>query len=131
MTDPRSTVVVTGIGIISPYGIGLANLHDGLLSGKSCLAPAKDIFPGFEGTTATVSELPNFAPSSNARYSRSDRLAMVAAQDAIADFDRQQTSFRESGIVMASTVGGLSEIDPGIAPDPAAWYRCGGLARAS
>jgi len=129
MTDPRKIVVATGIGVVSPYGIGLASLHDGLLSGKSCLEPAKDIFPGFEGTTATVSELPNFPPTSNARYSRSDRLAMVAAQDAVADFDGQ-TSFRESGIIMASTVGGLSEIDPGIAQDPAAWYRRGGLARA-
>jgi len=131
MTDPRSIVVVTGIGVISPYGIGVANLHDGLLSGRSCLTPATDIFPGFEGTTAAVSELPNFASSSNAQYSRSDRLAMVAAQDAVADLDRQQGSFAESGIIMASTVGGLSEIDPGIAKDPAAWYRNGGLARAS
>ena len=131
MTDLQKIIVVAGVGVVSPYGIGMASLHDGLLSGKSCLAPAKDIYPGFEGTTATVSELPNFAPSSNARYSRSDRLAMVAAQDAIADFDRQQTSFRESGIVMASTVGDLSEIDNGIAPDPAAGHRGGGLARAS
>jgi 3-oxoacyl-(acyl-carrier-protein) synthase len=130
MTDLRKIVVVTGIGVVSPYGIGVARLNDGLLSGKSCLVPAKDIFPGFEGTTATVSELPDFAPSSNARYSRSDRLAMVAAEDAVAGFDRQQASFRNSGIIIASTVGGLSEIDPGIAKDPAAWYRHGGLARA-
>ena len=131
MTDPQKIVVVTGIGVVSPYGIGLASLHNGLISGKSCLLPAKDIFPGFEGTTATVSELPYFAPPPNAWYSRSDRLAMVAAQDAVAGFDRQRASFRESGIVMASTVGGLSEIDPGIAKDPAAWYRNDGLARAS
>jgi 3-oxoacyl-[acyl-carrier-protein] synthase II len=131
MTDPRRIVVVTGIGVVSPYGIGLANLHEGLLSGKSCLMPTKNIFPGFEGTTATVSELPNFAPTSSARYSRSDRLAMVAAQDAVTGLDREQASFRESGIIMASTVGGLSEIDSGIAKDPAAWYRNGGLARAT
>jgi len=131
MTDLHKVIVVTGIGVISPCGIGMASLQDRLLSRKSCLAPAKDIYPGFEGTTAPVGELPEFAPGPNARYSRSDRLAMVAAQDAVADFDRQQPSFRESGIVMASTVGGLSEIDPGIAEDPAAWYRRGGLARAS
>jgi 3-oxoacyl-(acyl-carrier-protein) synthase len=131
MTDPRKIIVVTGIGVVSPYGIGVTSLNDGLLSGKSCLGPAEGIFPGFEGTTATVGELPNFPPSSNGVYSRSDRLAMVAAQEAVADFDRQQNSYRESGIVMASTVGGLSEIDPGIAEDPAAWYRRGGLTRAS
>ena len=32
---------------------------------------------------------------------------------------------------MASTVAGLTEIDPEIAQDPAAWYRRGGLERAS
>ena len=32
---------------------------------------------------------------------------------------------------MASTVAGLTEIDPGIAHDPAAWYRRGGLSRAA
>ena len=131
MTDPQRIIVVTGIGVVSPYGIGIVKLHDGLLSGKSCLGPAKDIYPGFEGTTAPVSELPHFASSSNARYSRSDRLAMVAAQDAVADLDQQQSSLRESGIVMASTVGGLSEFDPEIVKDPAAWYRHYGLARAS
>ena len=32
---------------------------------------------------------------------------------------------------MASTVAGLSEIDPEISEDPAAWYKSGGLARAA
>jgi 3-oxoacyl-(acyl-carrier-protein) synthase len=38
---------------------------------------------------------------------------------------------RESGIVMASTVAGLTEIDPEISRGPAAWYRHGGLSRAA
>jgi len=133
-TDVPKIIAVTGIGIVSPYGIGMASLEAGLLSGISRLVPAKNVYPeypGFEGTTAPVSELPHFAADSSYRYSRSDRLAIVAAQDAVADFDRRQASFRDSGIVMASTVAGLSEIDPGIAQDPAAWYRRHGLARAS
>ena len=57
---------------------------------------------------------------------------MVAAQDAVANFDCESTAFRESGVFLASTVAGLSEIDPAIAEDPAAWYRRGdGLARAA
>lgn len=130
-TDMQKIIVVTGIGVVSPYGIGMASMHAGLLAGKSCLEPAKDGYPGFEGTTAPSGELPHFSSDSSDRYSRSDRLGIVAAQDALADFDCRQASFRESGIVIASTVAGLSEIDPGIAKDPAAWYRNGGLARAS
>jgi len=58
-------------------------------------------------------------------------MAMVTAQDAVANLDCESIAFRESGVVMASTVAGLSEIDPAIAESPAAWYRQGGLARAA
>ena len=135
MTDikphTKKIIAVTGIGVVTPYGIGMASLYEGLLAGKSCLVPAKNIFPNFEGTTATVSTLGDLNNSPDFRHSRSDRLAMVAAEDAVAELDRQQSWFRESGVVMASTVGGLSEIDPTIMQNPSAWYRQKqGLARA-
>lgn len=135
MTDIRKTIVVTGVGVISPYGIGLNCLQEGMLSGKSCLAPTKDLYPGFEGTTAQVRDITALTGDDSSRYSRTDQLAVIAAQDAIVSSgcDRSSIrdgSFRESGIVMASTVGGLTEIDAGIAKDPAAFYRRpGGLLR--
>ncbi len=131
MSDIHKTIVVTGVGVVSPYGIGLDCLQAGMLSGKSCLAPTKNLYPGFEGTTAQIHGLPLPAEDPNSRYSRTDRLAVVAAQDAVAAFDGASVAFWESGVVMASTVAGLTEIDPGIAPDPAAWYRSGGLSRAA
>lgn len=133
MTDFEKTIAVTGVGVVSPYGIGLDCLQAGMLSGKCCLALTKDLYPGFEGTTAQVEAcgLPLPAEGSSSRYSRTDRLAAVAARDAVADFDCESSAFRESGVVMASTVAGLTEIDPGIVPDPAAWYRRGGLSRAA
>ena len=130
VTDLRKTIVVTGVGVVSPYGIGMDRLEAGMLSGKCCLVPAKDLYPGFEGSTAPC-ELPVPGNGDSPRYSRSDRLAMVAARDAVANFDCESNAFRESGVFMASTVAGLSEIDPEIAKDPGAWYRGGGLARAA
>jgi len=124
--------VVTGIGVVSPYGIGLDCLQEGMLSGKCCLAPTKDVYPGFEGSTAQVYGLPLPANGADFRYSRSDRLALAAARDAVAKLDCENSAFCEGGVFMASTVAGLSEIDPEIAEDPAAWYRRGsGLARAA
>ena len=38
---------------------------------------------------------------------------------------------RECGVVMATTVAGLSELPPELVADPAAWYRAGGLERAA
>ena len=127
MIDAQKTIVVTGIGVISPYGIGLAALWDGMLRGQCCLRRATELYPGFQGTVAAVSALP--PPIEGHHYSRSDRLAMAAARDAVeglSGFD-----LRESGIVMASTVAGLTEIDPEISKGPAAWYRHGGLSRAA
>ena len=124
--------MVTGIGVVSPYGIGLDCLQEGMLSGNCSLAPTKDVYPGFEGSTAQVYGLPLPANGADFRYSRSDRLAMAAARDAVAKRDCENPAFREGGVFMASTVAGLSEIDPEIAEDPAAWFRRGrGLARAA
>ena len=102
MSDMQETIVVTGVGVISPYGAGLASLQAGMLSGKCCLVPAKDMYPGFEGTTAQVCGLLFLAEGSSSRYSRTDRIAAAAAQDAVADLDRNSLAFRESGVVMAS-----------------------------
>jgi 3-oxoacyl-[acyl-carrier-protein] synthase II len=124
LTDPHKTIVVTGVGVVSPYGIGLDGLQVGMLSGKCCLEPTRDdVYPGFEGTTAQVRGLPPLVPDSNPRYSRTDQLAVMATQDAVASSGCDRLAFRDSGIVMASTLGGLTEIDTGIAKDPAAWYR--------
>jgi len=131
MNDPRKTIVVTGVGVVSPYGLGMDRLQAGVLSGKCCLEPAKDLYPGFVGSTAQVSDLQTPADGTSSRYSRSDRLAMVAARGAVANLAFESAALRESGVMMASTVAGLSEIDPEIAADPAAWYRGGGLARAA
>jgi 3-oxoacyl-(acyl-carrier-protein) synthase len=98
-----------------------------MLRGECCLRQATELYPGFEGTVAVVNALP--PPVEGHHYSRSDRLAMAAARDAVeglSGFD-----LRESGIVMASTVAGLTEIDPEISRGPAAWYRHGGLSRAA
>jgi 3-oxoacyl-[acyl-carrier-protein] synthase II len=133
LKDPHKAIVVTGVGVVSPYGVGLDCLQAGMLSGKCCLEPVKDdVYPGFEGTVAQVRALPRLAEYSNPRYSRTDQLAVMATQDAIANSGSDRSAFLNSGIVMASTLGGLTEIDTGIAKDPAAWYRRpGGLLRAA
>lgn len=95
-----------------------------MLSGKSCLVPTKDdVYPGFEGTIAQVRGLPPSGEYSSPRYSRTDQLAVMATQDAMVNSGYDRAAFLDSGIVMASTLGGLTEIDTGIAKDPAAWYR--------
>jgi 3-oxoacyl-[acyl-carrier-protein] synthase II len=127
--DAKKTIVVTGIGVVSPYGIGWAALRDGMLAGRCCLQPATDLYPGFQGTLAQVGGLPQLPESHH--LSRSDKLAVLAARDAVSGYNGASETLRESGIIMASTVAGLSEIDAEIAKGAAEWYRHGGLKRAA
>src|SRR5580704_15058414 len=112
LTDPHKTIVVTGVGVVSPYGIGLDSMQAGMLSGKSCLQPAKDdVYPGVTRTMAQVRALPPLEEYSNPQYLRTDQLAVMAGQDAMASSGCKRTAGLDAGIDMASTLGGLTEID--------------------
>jgi len=131
VSDPKQTIVVTSIGVISPYGLGMSALANALIAGQGCIVPADGFYEGFAGSVAPVRELPNIPDSASVHYSRTDRLAIAAAHDAVARLDANEKLLRESGVVMASTVGGLCELDPGIAENPTAWYHGTGLMRAA
>jgi 3-oxoacyl-[acyl-carrier-protein] synthase II len=129
MTENSSRIVVTGIGAVTPYGPGLNRLETGLLEGDCCLQPAADCYPGFAGTIAQIpglgplEELPNFRPS------RTDNLAVLAGREALETAGIGRGDRADVGVIMATTVSGLTEIDPEAVRDPAAWYRNGGLSR--
>ncbi|MGO9231927.1 MAG: beta-ketoacyl-[acyl-carrier-protein] synthase family protein [Bryobacteraceae bacterium] len=126
MREASSTVVITGIGVASPYGVGLEPLEAGLLASECRLAPLARFSPGFAATVAEYTgELP--ATCHAKRWlSRSDRLAIAAARDAVG-----ADEVRECGVVMATTVAGLSELELQLVADPARWYRAAGLERAA
>ena len=54
MNEDPGTVVVTAIGVVSPYGLGLRPMADGLLAGHCCLGPLRGVSPGFEATAAEI-----------------------------------------------------------------------------
>jgi 3-oxoacyl-[acyl-carrier-protein] synthase II len=131
MTEDSGAIAVTGIGVISPYGAGLDSLEAGLLAGQCCLEPSTGFYPGFAGVVASVRNLPPPEVRSDFRPSRTDHLAVLAGHDALASLGAGCLSLADAGLVMATTVAGLTEIEPEIVRDPAAWYRQGGLWRAA
>jgi 3-oxoacyl-[acyl-carrier-protein] synthase II len=129
MSEASATVVITGIGVASPYGVGLGCLEAGLLASACRLAPVSHFSAGFD---ATVAEFPGDLGAADAAghwLSRSDRLAIVAARDMVGAVGADLPA--DAGVVMATTVAGLSELEPQLVVDPARWYRDGGLARAA
>ena len=126
MSEAARTVVITGIGVASPYGVGLGRLEAGLLASECRLAPLSHFSPGFEATVAEYACDLADADVAGCWLSRSDRLAIVAARDAVG-----AELLEDTGVVMATTVAGLSELEPRLVLDPAQWYRDGGLERAA
>jgi 3-oxoacyl-[acyl-carrier-protein] synthase II len=128
----QDLVAITGIGVLSPFGRGFGALSSGLLECRSCLKPLTifDSRLDLPPIVAEIANLPEVTDRPGFRLSRTDRLAVLAALDA-AEKAGASSDFHESGAVIATTVAGLSEIDPSIASNPARYYRDGGFAAAT
>jgi 3-oxoacyl-[acyl-carrier-protein] synthase II len=120
-------VAVTGIGAISPFGPGVELLEQGLLECRGCLAPLQRFEVGFRPAVGEIAGEVPLEERSGFRASRTDRMAVMAAREATADAPDLQAA----GAVIATTVAGLSDIEPEIATDPASYYRRGGFADAT
>jgi 3-oxoacyl-(acyl-carrier-protein) synthase len=125
----RAAVAVTGIGAISPYGPGWEALLEGLSASQSAIRPISssanplDTVPVVGQVTVPldVEAPPGFS------LSRTDRLALLAAREAGLPLAELPVERRECGVVVSTTVAGLSDIDAAGLRDPAGYYRHGGL----
>jgi 3-oxoacyl-[acyl-carrier-protein] synthase II len=121
-------IAVTGIGIVSPFGQGVEPLEAGLLDCRSCVERS-DIFAADFNFARTAGQvrvpLDNVEPRPGFRFSRTDRLALLAARDIANQVDP------ECGVAIATTVGGLSSLRPSIATNPREYYRAGGFSAAA
>ncbi len=125
----HTPVAVTGIGAISPYGQGWETLLEGLTACRSGIAPIPSADNPLDNVpmVGRVSVPLEMEPPAGFRLSRTDRLALMAAREASASLAEQGEDRRECAVVVSTTVGGLSDIDPGSMRDPAKYYRRGGL----
>ena len=114
----RPAVVVTGIGLVTPVGTGLAEVFDAVCYGRSGLRrPAEDHrvagaveVAGFAADIDATTLLPRTEARTVDRYVV---MAMAAAADALADADlkvgRDVDPYRTACLV--SSVGGLSTLE--------------------
>ena len=86
----KRRVVVTGLGIVSPFGVGVEKFWNSLLEGKSGISTIEHI--SLEGHTVHIAgEVKDFKPEEYLdpkdarRMDRYNQFAMVAADEAIAD----------------------------------------------
>ena len=111
---PARTAVITGCGSVSPLGIGVPALWDGLLAGRSGLAPIRS-FDTAGYSHAIAGEVKNFEPErvlSSDEIHRLDRVsqyALVAAREALSEaaIDLRHVDRARVGVILATTLGGM------------------------
>ena len=109
-------VVVSGLGVVSPYGAGAKTFWTGLASGVCAIRPLTVIdTAGFRSRIAA--EVPCDAMDAlgaSLRRSRADRLALAAAREALADADLATRDRTDMALVIGAVGGGMLEGE--------AWY---------
>jgi len=105
-------VVVTGLGAISPVGIGVPDTWKSLLAGKSGAGPIRQFDP--EGhRTRIACEVSDFVvgdhldPKEAKRMDRFTQFAMVAAAEAVAQARLPKENRDRIGVVIGSGIGGM------------------------
>jgi 3-oxoacyl-[acyl-carrier-protein] synthase II len=87
---PQRRVVITGIGVVSPFGIGLAAFRSGIFEGRSATRRISLFDPG-DLPSRVAAEIPGFDPAPHLppedreRVGRVVPLAVLAARQALED----------------------------------------------
>ena len=109
-------VVVTGLGVVSPYGVGVQPFWEGLSSGRCTIRPIT-LFETDGFRSRIAGEVPADAvatlPASR-RRSRADRFGLTAAREAVVDAGLSGAEQAMAGVIVGGVGGGMLEAE--------AWY---------
>ena len=107
----RPDIVVSGLGLVSPYGAGVKSFWTGLAAGTCAIKPITLIdTEGFRSRIAA--EVPPEAVAGlgvSRRRSRADRLALAAAREALTDAGLEGSARRRSALLIGAVGGGMLE----------------------
>jgi 3-oxoacyl-[acyl-carrier-protein] synthase II len=114
----RRRVVVTGLGLVSPVGIGVEDSWSALVAGKSGIGPIT-LFDASTFPTRIAGEVKGFEPSKymdRKEVRRNDRFihfALAAADMAVKDsgLDMTKEDPERVGCIVGSGMGGLGTIE--------------------
>lgn len=103
-------VVVTGLGLVTPVGIGWRQVWEALLAGRSGIGPVQSFdtaaFPVHRGA-----EVEGFRGDEQPPVGRASRFALVAAELALRDAGFADLDAARSGVVMGTTSGEPLEVE--------------------
>jgi 3-oxoacyl-[acyl-carrier-protein] synthase II len=114
----RRRAVITGLGIISPVGIGVATAWSNIVAGKSGIGPITR-FDASTFPTRIAGEVKSFdvaqwlAPKEARRFDTFIHYGLAAAIDALKDsgLDLERENLEQVGVCIGSGIGGLPLIE--------------------
>ena len=118
MENRKRRVVVTGIGMATPYGFGAKKFWDSILEGKSAISTIERI--PLEGHSVHIAgEIKDFdswgklEPKDAKRMDRFTQYAVVAADEAVCDagIDESCTEPYRKGVIVGSAAGGFDTFE--------------------
>jgi 3-oxoacyl-[acyl-carrier-protein] synthase II len=101
-------VVVTGLGVVSPYGRGWEVYWQGLTQGQ-CLIGPLDLFPtdGFRSCIAAEVSAATMRALGTARQSRATRFLLAAAQEAVQNAGLEAAALTTAAVSIGGAGGGM------------------------
>ena len=119
----KQTVVVTGMGALSPLGLDVGQLWDGLMAGRSGIGPITH-FDASAYASRVAGEVKGFDPATSGLdakdFKKCDRfilLGLAAVRQALAQAgllnvrDLPDEARQRMGVVLGTGIGGLSSIE--------------------
>ncbi len=117
MIGGRKKVVITGVGVVSPIGMGKNVFWKNLLGGESGISTIT-LFDPSQLATRIAGEVKGFDPldyldkNEARRYDRFSQFALVASDEAVKDsgLDLDKLDRYRAGVMIGSGIGGLKTL---------------------
>jgi len=114
----KRRVVVTGVGVVSPVGVGIKEFEEGIFNGRNGIGRITRFDPSLY-RSQMAGEIKNLklekflSPKEIKRMDRFTQLGMIAAQECIetAGLDLDKENLDRIGVLVGSGVGGLETIE--------------------
>jgi 3-oxoacyl-[acyl-carrier-protein] synthase II len=105
-------VLVTGLGVVSPYGAGRAEFWEGLAAGRCAIGPI-GLFDTTGFRTRVGAEVPSgtVLPRVSSRRARADRFAVAAVDEAVGDSGLSRAELRPAAVIVGGIGGGMLEAE--------------------
>src|SRR4030042_355690 len=121
MTNPRPRVVITGTGAITPLGLTVAELWDGLLAGRSGIGRITQ-FDASQLPCQIAGEVKGFDPAQYInikearRMARCSQFVLATAQEAVraAGLEGGLPDPERTGVILGTAVAGWERMADGL-----------------